>query len=100
MSLAAHEHLKVRGDGFAVATPHRLATEAAVAAFHAGGNSVDAALAASAVLAVVYPHMCGIGGDLFAIVSAQGATVAVNGSGAAAAGMDADWVRARHGAMP
>lgn len=100
MSSEAREHLKVRGDGYAVATPHRLATEAAVAAFQAGGNSVDAALAASAVLAVVYPHMCGIGGDLFAIVSDQGATVVVNGSGAAAAGMDADWVRAKHGEMP
>ena len=100
MRFAGPEHWSARGDGFAVATPHRAATDAAVAAFQAGGNSVDAALAASAVLAVVYPHMCGIGGDLFAIVSNQGTTVAVNGSGAAASGMDADWVRAEYGTMP
>ena len=100
MSGVGSEMLTARGDGFAVATPHHTATEAAVAAFRAGGNSVDAAVAASAVLAVVYPHMCGIGGDLFAIVSDEGNTVAVNGSGAAASGMDAEWVRVEYGAMP
>jgi gamma-glutamyltranspeptidase len=89
-----------QGKSFAVATPHRAATEAAVAAFHAGGNSVDAALAASAVLAVVYPHMCGIGGDLFALVSDRGSTVALNGSGAAASALHADWVRREYGSMP
>lgn len=95
-----HKSSTARGGRFAVATPHRAATAAALAAFHAGGNSVDAALAASTVLAVVYPHMCGIGGDLFAIVSDRGKTVAVNGSGAAAATLDAESVRAEFGTMP
>jgi len=95
-----HARFAARGKTFAVATPHRSATDAAVAAFHAGGNSVDAALAASAVLAVVYPHMCGIGGDLFALVADRGTTVALNGSGAAAAALEVDWVRREYGSMP
>jgi gamma-glutamyltranspeptidase len=70
----------------AIATPHRLATEAGVAAYRRGGNAVDAALAAAATLTVVYPHMCAIGGDLMALVAApDGQLRAVNGSGAAAA---------------
>ncbi len=89
-----------RGKRFAVATPHTAATEAAFAAFRAGGNSVDAAVAASAVLAVVYPHMCGIGGDLFALVHHGGTTVAVNGSGASAAALEPESIRREYGAMP
>src|SRR5713226_2361800 len=89
-----------RGKSFAVATPHTAATDAAVAAFRAGGNSVDAALAASAVLSVVYPHMSGVGGDLFALVSNRGSTFAFNGSGAAAAALDADWMRREFRSMP
>ena len=57
-----------------------------MAAFEAGGTAVDAALAAAITLAVVYPHMCGVGGDLFALVQAMdGQTIALNASGAAAA---------------
>ncbi|GGA70187.1 gamma-glutamyltranspeptidase [Pseudoclavibacter endophyticus] len=52
----------------AIATPHRLATRAGELAFRSGGTAVDAALAAAATLAVVYPHNTGIGGDLVAIV--------------------------------
>src|SRR5216684_2461465 len=46
-----------------VATPHLLATQSGVAALRAGGNALDAAIAAAATIAVVYPHMNGLGGD-------------------------------------
>jgi len=78
-----------------LATPHAAATEAGRAAFAAGGNAVDAALAACATLTVVYPHMCSIGGDAIALVHApDGGVTCVNGSGAAPLALDAARVRA------
>jgi len=86
----------------AVATPHTLATEAATDAFRDGGSAVDAAIAAAAVLTVVYPHNVALGGDLIALVRAPDGTVTcVNSSGWAGARADVDAMRAKHGsALP
>jgi gamma-glutamyltranspeptidase len=91
-----------RGGRWAVATPHPAASEAAAAAFANGGNAVDAALHAAVTLAVVYPHMCGVGGDLFALVqNPDGKLVAIDSSGRAPAGADPEGLRAAHGtSMP
>ncbi len=93
--------IDARGTRGALATPHRLATEAGLGAIRAGGNAIDAALAAAAMLAVVYPHQCSIGGDAFALVGEpSGRVVAINGSGRAPRGLDATTVRAGHDRMP
>ena len=94
--------LHASGREWAIATPHTVATEAGAVAFERGGNAIDAALAAAITLAVSYPHNCGVGGDLFALVQRpDGATIAINASGRAPAGVDPDALRARHGStMP
>src|SRR5215470_5518149 len=51
-----------------VTSPHSLASAAGVDLLRAGGSAIDAALAASAVLSVVYPHMTSIGGDAFWLI--------------------------------
>lgn len=84
-----------------MATPHVLATDAGAHAFAQGGNALDAALAAATMLAVVYPHQCSPGGDLFAVVARPGGRLtAVNGSGAAPRSIDPDDLRSRAPTMP
>jgi gamma-glutamyltranspeptidase len=51
-----------------VASPHYLASQAGVDVLKKGGTAVDAAIATNSVLNVVYPHMCGIGGDGFWLI--------------------------------
>lgn len=69
--------------GMAVA-PHHLASESAIAVLREGGNAIEAMVAAAATVAVVYPHMNGLGGDGFwLIVPPQGEPVAIDASGAA-----------------
>jgi gamma-glutamyltranspeptidase/glutathione hydrolase len=56
------------GTGGAAATVERLATQAAVSTLKQGGNAVDAAVAAAAVLGVTEPFSCGVGGGGFMVV--------------------------------
>ncbi len=83
-------------------TVDRLASEAGAELLRAGGNAVDAAIAASAALAVTTPHMCGMGGDLFALVHlGTGPPAVLNASGRAGSGADPDRLRAEgHREMP
>ena len=57
----------VRGMQGAVSSDHPLATQAGLRVLHEGGNATDAIIAMAGVLAVVRPHMNGIGGDAFGI---------------------------------
>jgi len=80
-----------------VACPHSLASAAGVDALRAGGSAVDAALAAAAVLAVIYPHMTSVGGDAFWLIyDAKARRVRyLNGGGRAAAGAGIEYFRGR-----
>jgi gamma-glutamyltranspeptidase/glutathione hydrolase len=71
-----------------VATSHPLATRAGMRALEAGGNAVDAALAAAAMLTVCEPGHNGLGGDAFALLWWDGALHGLNGSGRSPAQLD------------
>ncbi len=92
-----------------VATPHYLASQAGLRILQDGGSAVDAAVAANAVLQVVYPHNCAAGGDAFWIIydPRERRPVALNGSGRAPAAAELSRLRDRglvdmpvHGPLP
>jgi gamma-glutamyltranspeptidase len=66
-----------------VAAPHYLAAEAGLDLLKAGGNAIDAAIAANAMIQVVYPFVCGLGGDIFMLIydASSGNLYGLNGSG-------------------
>ena len=85
------------------ATEHPLASKAATRILEKGGNAIDAAIAANAVMGVVAPMMNGIGGDLFAIVyeAKSGRLYGLNASGPAPASLTIDYLKAKgHKTMP
>ena len=72
-------------NGMAVA-PHALASQSALAVLRDGGNAIEATVAGAATIAVAYPHMNGIGGDAFWLIAPQqGAPIAIDAAGPAAA---------------
>ena len=77
------------------ATSHPLATQTAIDILQQGGNAIDAAIAANAVLGLVEPTGCGIGGDLFAIVwdAKTQQLYGLNSSGPSPQAMTIDFVK-------
>jgi gamma-glutamyltranspeptidase/glutathione hydrolase len=75
-----------------VSTSHSLATQAGLRALRQGGNAMDAALAAAAVLTVAEPTDNGVGGDAFALVWSDGRLYGLNGSGRSPREIDSDRV--------
>ncbi len=87
----------------AAATSQPLATAAAVEIMQQGGNAIDGAVAAAAVLNVTEPHMTGMGGDAFSIVwwAETGELFGIDASGRSGSGMTVEALRARgHDRVP
>ena len=86
-----------------VSTVDHLATGVGVDLLRKGGSAADAAVGANAVLAVTSPHMCGPGGDVWALVhdGGSGPSAALDAAGFAGSGADPDRLRAQgHDEMP
>jgi gamma-glutamyltranspeptidase/glutathione hydrolase len=79
--------------GMAVA-PHSLASQSALSVLREGGNAIEAMIAAAATIAVVYPHMNGIGGDGFWTVALPGeAPFGIEAAGTAARAVSREFYR-------
>ncbi len=80
-----------------IATSQPLASSAGLDVLRRGGNAIDAAVTAAAVLSVTEPHMTGIGGDMFAIIwlAKEQKLVALNASGRAGSLMTRETLAAR-----
>jgi gamma-glutamyltranspeptidase/glutathione hydrolase len=93
----AHARSMVVSKHGIVASEHPLASQAGAMILAQGGHAVDAAIAANAVLGLVCPVMCGIGGDLFAIVwDKNGSPQGLNASGWAPAGLTLPFLKSRN----
>ena len=81
-----------------VAAPQFLASQAGAQVLQAGGNAVDAAIAANAVMGVVQPYVNGMGGDLFAIVyiAKEGKLYGLNSSGWSPKALTIDYLKAHN----
>jgi gamma-glutamyltranspeptidase/glutathione hydrolase len=80
----------------------QLAATTGIGLLQQGGSAADAAVGAAAVMAVTSPHMCGMGGDLLAMICPPGGDpVALSAIGRAGSGVDADQLRGEgHRVMP
>jgi gamma-glutamyltranspeptidase len=80
-----------------VASPNLLASGSGVAALRAGGNALDAAIAAAATISVVYPHMNGVGGDNFWLIydATTSRLTALCGAGRSARAASIEWYATR-----
>lgn len=76
-----------------IAAAHPFVVEAGLTILRDGGNAADAAVAGGLAAAVVMPEMCGLGGDLFAVLSMGGEPVAVHASGKSARNASLDLMR-------
>ena len=87
----------VRAQNAMITTSHPMATAAGMKILNEGGSAIDAAITAVALLSVAEPHMTGIGGDCFALVSEDGSTniTAINGSGRAPDSISVDALKAK-----
>jgi gamma-glutamyltranspeptidase/glutathione hydrolase len=85
-----------------VSAADHLAATAGIGLLQQGGSAADAAVGAAAVMAVTSPHLCGMGGDLLAMVFPPGGEpVALSAIGRAGSGVDANQLRAEgHRVMP
>lgn len=81
MSRTMRHSRTILGSRGAVSAGSPLAASAATEILARGGNAVDAAIAAQAVICVTMPQAAGLGGDMLALVHADGATTAFNGTG-------------------
>ena len=92
----------VTGTKGMVSAPHRAAAEAGAEVLAAGGNALEAMIAAAATIAVVYPHMTGIGGDAFFLIAEPGRPPrAIDASGAAGSlATRARYAKAGYDTMP
>ena len=87
----------------AVAAPHKSACEAGLAVLREGGNALEAIIAVASTIAVVYPHMNGIGGDSFWIIhepSGKVRYIEACGLAVAAQLLRVDLYEADHNVMP
>lgn len=85
LSRAGIRHSRpVSGDRGAISAAHPLAVSAGIRMLERGGSALDAAIAAQAMICVTMPHAAGLGGDLLALVHADGVVTAVNGTGRSA----------------
>lgn len=84
-----------------VCSVDHLASSAGLRALERGGSAIDAAIAANAVLTITSQHMCGLGGDLWALIHTDDQVTCLNASGRAGSGADPERLRAAgHTAMP
>lgn len=86
--------------GGMVTAPHHLAAQAGLSVLRDGGNAIEAAVAAAAAIAVVYPHMNALGGDNFWLIhegdsGGGSAPRAISGCGTAGAGVTPDFYRSQ-----